>query len=506
MQLLGIYIGNHDSNICATVNGRVRYRKFERLSGIKHQRVSLAEIQRTCDEWRIKPDAVAFSDGNRNDLGACLEDELFRPSNVTFGLGRVRRSYCVDHHYAHILSVWPLGIPPTGSLGAAIDGRGDHRHRTRIIRLGDGYEAENIRHSDRFLIGMFFSRLGRAMKLPGQAIDYAGKIMGLQAYGDLDETFVSSLDGEDPEDLPKRLFDEIAWRGQIPASDPNFFSIENSSFRDWLCSTHYALSHALSRFLEQSGFGTKPAVYAGGVAQNAVFNESLLHNYPRLLIPPHAYDGGISLGCVEFLRRLLGQPPLELDGFPFVQDDEDMGLASQETISRVVDLLLDGRIIGWMQGRGEIGPRALGHRSILIDPRRPDAQKILNDRVKRREFWRPYACSVLEEYVGSWFDATRPSPFMLQAIRTREECSNRIPAVVHRDGTCRLQSVGHDQELDTFRDLIVGFHDRTGIPLVLNTSLNGGGQPIFGCRAQAIEMFSQGRLDALCLGDKLMIV
>ena len=191
MGLLGFYLGYHDSNMCVVDKGGVKYRKFERLSGVKHQRVALQAIIDTCDEWNFSPDYVAYSDGNRNGLGACLSDEFFRPASNLKGLGNAHKSFCVDHHFAHILSAWPCLSSEMLTLGVALDGRGDNGLRTRVIRIGPGLNVESLFQSTEFAIGRFFTVVGKRLGLEGMEIDLAGKVMGAQAYGTPDLAFVN---------------------------------------------------------------------------------------------------------------------------------------------------------------------------------------------------------------------------------------------------------------------------------------------------------------------------
>jgi len=287
--------------------------------------------------------------------------------------------------------------------------------------------------------------------------------------------------------------------------DDKFFRIEDPSFLDWLSTCHLLLGQVIERFFSHFCSIDEVIVYSGGCAQNTVFNRVLSQRFPRLIIPPHTYDGGQSLGCVEFLRRYLDLPAQPMLSFPFVQDDEWISPPSSTTIERVASLLAEGAVVGWMIGNGEIGPRALGHRSILFDPRLPQAKDVLNGRVKFREAWRPYAGSVLAERAEEWFDLTRPSPYMLEAVPVRPDRRKRIPGVTHHDGTCRVQTVAADEELMSFRELLTCFDALTGVPVLLNTSLNSAGEPIYGSAPQARRLLASGRLDALCVGDDLLL-
>ncbi len=505
MNLLGFYLGYHDSNMCAVGGGSVRYRKFERHSGVKHERATLKDITNTCKEWGFKPEYVAYSDGDRNGLGACEIGELFRERRLDLGLPSVRKTFCVDHHFAHVLSAWPCLSGEMPSIGIALDGTGDNGVRTQVIRMGPGIQAKSIFQSKVFGVGRFFTLTGRNLGFEGLDIDFAGKVMGLQAYGKSDSRFISKHLKDEMETLPARLLTDIPWRGIFPAIDPTFFRTDNPVFLDWLSTCHSLLSGVLERFF--SGFCSRDdvVVYAGGCAQNTVFNRVLLESFPRLIIPPHAYDGGQSLGCADFLRRYLDLPELSISQFPFAQDDERISQPSSGTISKVASLLAEGWVVGWMDGHGEIGPRALGHRSILFDPRSSGAKEMLNSRVKFRESWRPYAASVLAEHVEDWFEIGRSSPYMIETVLVRPEKREQIPGITHRDGTCRIQTVAESNGLEAFRELLTCFNSLTGVPILLNTSLNSAGEPIYGSASQARRLLAAGRLDAMCIGDDLLV-
>jgi carbamoyltransferase len=174
-------------------------------------------------------------------------------------------------------------------------------------------------------------------------------------------------------------------------------------------------------------------------------------------------------------------------------------LADGELCRQVAEAISEGQVIGWFDGRMEWGPRALGHRSILGDPRRADMKDILNLKIKRRESFRPFAPSVLQEAVGEWFALEGEVPFMMQVYPIREEKRPLIPAVTHVDGSGRLQTVNEDNNGRYYR-LIRAFADRTGVPMVLNTSFNEN-EPIVCTPGQALDCFLRTRMDVLVLGD-----
>jgi len=506
MKFLGFFIGYHDSNLTVSVDRRVYYAKSERLTGVKHHRADMDFIRKMCRRWGVERfDAIAFSDvGNYNNMGMAGIEETYRRIDL---LCQDVPTYRVDHHYAHMLSSWPIVDLSTVEVGVAIDGEGDHGVRCRFIANPGSLAARMMYSTQNRSFGSLLKDIGDLMGLSGRKLDYAGKIMGLQAYGSVDLNYVNSIDLPDIGRRIKDLVYAIEWRGKIPAETPNFFSFHNSSFRDWIASVHYICEQYVLLLFSQFCRRDQSIVFAGGCAQNSVCNEHLFRHFPGLHVPPHCYDGGISLGCVEFLRMLYDQPQFSADGFPFWQTDEYLGYAAESTSSEVARLLTEGKIVGWLQGNGEVGPRALGHRSILMDPRIPQAKDILNERVKHRESWRPFAPSVLESHANEWFELEGRSPYMLRALPVREQCHSTVPAIVHEDRTSRIQTVGDDGSgvLSSYRSLIADFNRRTGVPMVLNTSFNAGGSPIYGSRAQCLEFFVRSDLDAICIGDELLV-
>ncbi|MCX4162793.1 MULTISPECIES: carbamoyltransferase C-terminal domain-containing protein [Paraburkholderia] len=526
MNFVAFYLGRHDSNMCAYANGRVYYAKSERMTGVKHHRATLDFVERTCKEWGIdRVDAVAFSDGQRNGLGRCAPGELFAASKPVLPfLGNVP-TWCVDHHYAHVLSGWPILATSETAVGIALDGNGDNGNSQAVIRAPGSKTPQLVFSSSSRSFGMLFEKIGMLMKLSGNLEDLVGKVMGAQAYGDVDHAYLQSIEfdaiadssiydliltlpwrGTAPEAAPDIVVDEIA-RRWAPRAGNDFFSFDNPSFRDWLATLHHGVAEYVLRFFQRYCRPDETVLYAGGCAQNVVCNELLAHHFPLLAIPPHSYDGGLSLGCLELLRIQHDEPPFSNAGFPYWQNDPVEPAPSPQTIEQVADLLAAGKIVAWHQGKGELGPRALGHRSILMDPRIADAKNIINTRIKLRESWRPYAPSVLESRAPEWFEMSGSSRYMLRAVNVRPERRASIPAVVHEDGTARVQTVadGPGAPPDPFLTLLRAFEARTGVPILLNTSLNEGGSPIFSVAAQSEEFYRAVALDALCVGDHLHV-
>jgi carbamoyltransferase len=266
--------------------------------------------------------------------------------------------------------------------------------------------------------------------------------------------------------------------------------------------------------------GQRALCLAGGVALNSVFNGKIRPRglFEEVFVQPAAGDAGTSLGAAFYIwHQKLRQPR------GYVQERADLGpsfsaeqlgaalgraglayerLDEAALCRRAAALLAAGQVVGWFQGRMEWGPRALGQRSILADPRRAEMKDVLNARVKRREPFRPFAPSILLEAVGEYFEQDYPDPFMLKVYQVRAEKRPLIPAVTHVDGSGRLQTVDRRAAPRYWR-LIKEFERLTGVPVVLNTSFNEN-EPLVCRPEEAIECFQRTRMEALCLGDYLV--
>ena len=285
-----------------------------------------------------------------------------------------------------------------------------------------------------------------------------------------------------------------------------------ASLQVMLEEAEFALVHRLQRET-----GQKTLCLAGGVALNSVFNGKILPHtaFEDIYIQPAAGDAGTSLGvCYYIYHQLLDQPRT------FVMTDaytgssyDDIAIQArldraglrhthfddEKLAQRAAQLVADGNVVGWFQGRMEWGPRALGSRSIVADPRRADMKATLNARIKHREPFRPFAPSILLEATGDYFDQSYPDPFMLKVYGILPEKQVEIPAVTHVDGTGRLQTVERETS-PRYWSLIDAFRELTGTPVILNTSFNEN-EPIVRTPAEAIDCFMRTRMDALAIGN-----
>jgi carbamoyltransferase len=346
-----------------------------------------------------------------------------------------------------------------------------------------------------------------------------GKTMGLAAYGgpELFEQLRGRLrlypdggfDFMSPDEFKAALDAYVPARGHGAPMTPRHENVAYAS----QASLEAVVTNAFQAALRLTG--ATDLAYAGGVALNSVANEFARRaaRPQRLYIATNPGDTGHALGCALYgafevagwrpprqeVREYLGP------AYPLAEL-EAAAQASGYPVARPVDLaatlaqcIANGHIVARFDGGSEFGPRALGNRSILCDPRRPDMKDTLNARVKHREAFRPFAPTVLEEHAAQWFDLEGRSAYMLRVCGVPPEVRDRVPAIVHVDGTARVQTLARDEN-PGYWALIDAFHRLTGVPLVLNTSFNLAGKPIVETPADAVTCFASTEIDVLALG------
>lgn len=267
----------------------------------------------------------------------------------------------------------------------------------------------------------------------------------------------------------------------------------------------------------QKQTGEKALCLAGGVSLNSVMNGKILANtdFEHIYIHPNAGDGGTSLGSAYYVyNQLLGNnrsEPLEHAylGNSFSNEEiktaldsaglEAVELSDADLFDETSDEIIKGNVIGWFQGKMEWGPRALGNRSIVANPGRSDMKDILNSRIKKREAFRPFAPSILEDYTDDFFEQNYPAPSMLMVYQVRESQREKVPAITHVDGSGRLQTV-REEHNERYYKLIDAFRKKTGIPLLLNTSFNEN-EPVVCTPQEAIDCFLRTKMDVLAIGN-----
>jgi carbamoyltransferase len=282
--------------------------------------------------------------------------------------------------------------------------------------------------------------------------------------------------------------------------------------------TEIVIFHILNHLQKRTGLLN--VCIAGGVAQNSVANGKISRNttFTNIYIPSAGHDAGISMGAALYVQHRVVNtprtPPImtaytgsrfnneEIEQLLISKKIRYKKLADEELYAIVADRLVNAGVVGWFSGRAEFGPRALGGRSILADPRRNDAKDLLNAKIKRRESFRPFAPSILKEYVDEYFEVNDVVPFMEKVFPIRPEKQASIPAVTHVDGTGRLQSVDKDIS-PRYYSLIEAFRKKTGVPILLNTSFNEN-EPIVNSPLDALDCFLRTDMDMLVMENILV--
>ncbi len=465
-------------------------------------------------------------------------------AGVRFFRGTVHN---VEHHRAHLASAFFVS-PFEEAACLTVDGFGDFLSSMGAVGRGNHLTILDdvmFPHS----LGIFYTAVTQFLGFPKYGDEY--KVMGLASYGK--PTFLPQMrrlvrlaaDGQFTVDLSFFVHASegatMSWESGEPVIGPLWskeFTTVLGPAREpgsELTERHHDLAASLQAMYEEAFFhrvnwmqkktGMKALCLAGGCAMNSVANGKIFEKtaFRDVYIQSAAGDAGTALGAALYVwHETLGKPRgfvMEHSywgpDFGDAEISKELGVRSKELedqrcrVRRIEDLdelcretaekIAAGKIVGWYQGRSEWGPRALGNRSIVVDPRRAEMKDVLNSRIKRREPFRPFAPSILEERVGDYFEESYPDPFMIKVYPIRPEKRSEIPAVTHVDGTGRLQTVSRKQN-PRYWGLIKAFEQKTGVPVVLNTSFNEN-EPIVNTPEEALACFLRTKMDVLVMGD-----
>jgi carbamoyltransferase len=476
-----------------------------------------------------------------------VQEALERAYDVSLG-GRV---YHVEHHLAHLASAFLLS-PFSEAACISIDGFGDFA--STALGAGDGNRIEiddrvYFPHS----LGIFYSAITQFIGFPHFGDEY--KVMGLAPLGQpvyleqMRQLVRIQADGTFRLGLKyfRHHTDNVSysWHDCAPEVGklyrPTLVDLlgPERSAGTPLQQRHKDLARSAQAMYEEAFFALLNALHrkrpsphlalSGGCAMNSVANGKVYLRTPfrKMYLPAAAGDAGGAIGAAAVVAAELAGRRSDIGGEsaylgPWFSDDDiaqllrDRGLLSdprpssshlvveqittaEELCARTAAAIADGKVIGWFQGRMEWGPRALGNRSILCDPRRPDMKEILNLKIKRRESFRPFAPSILREAVADWFEQDDDVPFMMEVFQIRSEKRALIPAVTHVDGSGRLQTV-HRETNPLYHELISAFRSLTGVPMVLNTSFNEN-EPVVCRPEEALDCFLRTKMDVLVMGS-----
>ncbi len=455
----------------------------------------------------------------------------------------------IEHHLAHLASAYYVS-PFQRALAVSVDGFGDFASGAFGMGEGDQLAIDGhvyFPHS----LGIFYQAMTQYLGFQNYGDEY--KVMGLAPYGKpslvepLQRLLKLQPDGAYALDLKFFRHHKESVVQDWPNGEPKFDRLYANALEDLLGPARQKdapltdrdrdLASSIQQVYEQAFFHllnqlhqryrVDQLVLAGGCAQNSVANGKITQRtaFQSVYVAASGADAGGAIGAglvaarklgqarsVPFLHAYLGtqysadQCQSVIDGKAAELAAENVRISKiddeQTLCDRTVEHIIQGHVIGWFQGRMEWGPRALGNRSILADPRRNDVKDILNLKIKRRESFRPFAPSILRDYVKDWFELDADVPFMAQVFPIKADKRAEIPAVTHVDGSGRLQTVTLATNPRYFR-LIDSFRRRTGVPILVNTSFNEN-EPVVCRPEEALACFLRTKMDVLVLGDWLL--
>lgn len=563
MRILGLNAFHGDSSVALIEDGRLSAAvEEERYNRIKHWAGLPVVAARACVGTK-KVDHVGVSRDPKAKAVQKMLRVFSRPGDWRRLLSRMQSSasilsvddallregiissdtqvHLVEHHRAHLASAF-FCSPFEDAAVVSVDGFGDFS--SVMWGLGTQNRIE-VRGGVEFphSLGLFYTAFTQFLGFPKYGDEY--KMMGLAAYGQpeyvhLVRDVVSTSNGQVELNLDYFCHHnkgvEMTWEGGEPALGNVYSTLMEEKFgparmyRSEIEKRHRDLAASVQCVLEENYFellgyvqrqtGSKRLCLAGGVALNCAANGKLFERteFKDVYIQPASHDAGTSIGAALYVQHeILGLPRSYVMKHVYYGDESNpadiervlLGAGThqdrydeEELVAVTATAIADGNIVGWFQGRMEFGPRALGGRSILADPRRPDIKETLNVRIKFREPFRPFCPSILREESDNWFETDYESPFMVMAFPIKKEKRDLIPSVVHADGTGRLQTVDKDVN-PLYWKLIRKFGDLTGVPILINTSFNEN-EPIVRTPEEALDCFLRTQMDMLVMGPFIL--
>ena len=566
MIILGINAYHADSSASLLIDGKiVCATEEERFTRIKHWAGLPLQSIKFCLEFaKISIDQVDSICIGRNPKSKIFNKILYSIKNFTSAkemlvqrlsnrtdlndfnqiiknhFGFCPKIHYIEHHRAHLASAF-FSSPFNKSTIVSIDGSGDFS--TIMIAKGENSKIEVLASQDfPVSLGILYSAFSQFLGFPYYGDEY--KVMGLSPYGkpaylkelksivwsgkksiiDWDKRFFSLKNGaiyyENNQPVVPEIFSsyfEKLFGKKREKSEPI-----NQHHKDIACSLQRRTEEIIFEILEKAFLlgDSKNICIAGGVAQNSVANGKIIKNtsFEKMYIPSAGHDAGISMGAAQYQyfhnmnnKRIdalydanlgIEFSNSQIETFLLSKNLKYKNLDDKKLFSYIANLISNEKVVGFFDGQAEFGPRALGSRSILADPRNQNAQKLLNEKIKKRESFRPFAPSILEEFGDEFFENYQFTPFMERVLPIKKNKRKLIPAVTHVDGSGRLQSVSKKLR-PRYHALINEFYKITGIPILINTSFNEN-EPVVNKPEEALDCFLRTNLDVLVLGNYVL--
>lgn len=514
--IIAIY-GSHDANICIKANGSYRVFELERLTGIRFDRIDKKE---NYQEIYKEIASIIKDEVGIEGFSKCLHQQVpFQQLGFLRDLWQIDTFKEMGHHLSHAASSY-YQSPFREAVIISYDGGGFEGFRSEDrVAFFNIYLAKD---NDIKKLASFPYDLGGAygmLALPiveiykteedwgDRFLSFAGKVMGLVAYGNVDLRYLEDF--------------KVFYRQHKHLSLLDFDKTINAATKlDMGINTHKSFASYMIAATSQKAFEevawesiqpyveehALPIVITGGCGLNVIFNEWLKKSLSvPIFVPPNPSDCGLSFGMMCCEEPPLHPVDLMYSGFPILDKDAiDLSQHPAAEPYRVAELLKEGRVLGVIRGNSEHGPRALGNRSILCSAMDPKMKDRLNEKIKFRESFRPFAPIVKEEDVGKYFETSGSHEFMSYSPKVRKEWINKIPAVVHKDGSARVQTITKKTNPFIY-DVLTEFEAQTGIGVLLNTSFNIKGKPILTRILDAIQVMESTELGGIVVEDRLII-
>lgn len=468
----------------------------------------------------------------------------FRLNVEIEGYPRLIRGYYIDHHHSHAASTFFTSPYDKSAIFTADASMHDHSACSNMF-VGEGNKIDVFRHPG-YMVGNFYDSATEWLGL-GPGTLKAGTLMGLSSYGKVSKKAIDNWEKwtapiwnrnlpEEDHFYTQWLFSQITGRfpyirekrQEILNNEPGsehftrewqtVFTKEESTTQevmDYAADIQYITERSLVKysqelFEETQNFSDNNLCTAGGLFLNCNANYKILTEtgFDNMHLFPACGDDGVSAGAALYVNhQILDNPRVKYSndelaylGFSYDFQPESKYVSYDLDLDVIANSVSEGKIVCWYQGRGEFGPRALGNRSFICDPRKKEMKDILNSRVKFREWFRPFAPIVLNEHKEEWFDMDFESPFMLHTVPCRKP--QDIPSVAHIDNSSRVQTL-QLKDNPLLYNLISKFYNLTGVPVVMNTSLNIKGRPIVETPYDAMSLFEESDVDVLVINDKM---
>ena len=473
---VGLHTFHHDGSICTFDRKTLQFKyiKFERLTGKKHQYYddvnSWVKYLKHLDYHPDEVECVFIV-----SCGNMLQVADFKRKNHKCNM------ILVDHHLSHHWSTNNKNSLVFDEVGSEIDTLTVYNKNQQKLKLS------NLNMCIGKALNTIWFNFFLNNKAPYEKCDFAGHAMALHAFG----KDYSNL-------IPFQETDKTL--EYLEKFSKNFKKEKTFDILSkYVCSLHNFWYQELTKILKDFFNDNDDIYFSGGCGHNIILNTLLKKTFTGFEPIPHCGDEGTSIGALLWGLSTSEGMNLKINTNKLHQFDENFGYASDEIINKAAQFLYEGKLVMWGQGWGEIGPRALGYRSILMNPCVENAKEIINDRIKKRVWFRPYGASVPQEDSEQYFELGHDSPWMLYQANVKDKV--KFKNITHADGTCRIQTVNKSNF--AYYKLLKSFELLSGFPILINTSMNLPGKPIVGTKKQAVEMFKNSQADVLILGNKI---